>query len=120
MALSDATVGDGLLDVLLPLDGRFPEPRALDQDVVFFLHDRTRVDVAGLDAGDAGRLLALLRGLAPGLHARACADEALTMSTGLRRALAHAGVPLVAQTDPLVWLGSTLLVRAVARRAGAL
>lgn len=118
LALSDATVGDDLLGALLPLDGRWPEPRALDQDAVFFLADRTRVDVAGLDAEDAVRLLGHLRDLAPALHGRACADEALTVSSGLRRAMAHAGVALVSETDPLVWLEASVLVRAL-RRLGA-
>lgn len=54
-AVADEQVEDGALDLLVPgLDGRWPEPRALWQDEVFFLRDRTRVDVASLGPGTPG------------------------------------------------------------------
>ena len=39
------------------------------------------------------------------------------MCSGLRRAMAHAGVPSLEQTDPAVWLASTVLVRELRRLA---
>lgn len=111
-AITDEQVKDTALDLLVPdLDGRWPEPRALWQDEVFFLRDRTRIDVAALAPVDAGWLLSVLEELGPALHAAAARDEALTTSSGLRRAMAAAGVPAVADLDPLEWLAGTVLVR---------
>lgn len=119
MATTDQTITDDLLDRVLPLDagGRWPEPRALWQRDVFHLHDRTPVDVDSLDARGARDLLVLLAGLAPVLHARAAIDERLTTCSGLRTAMATAGVPTVGDTDPDLWLESTLLVRVLRTRA---
>ena len=116
-ALSDATVGEDVLGlVLVAYDGRWPEPRALWQDEAFWLPDRTRLDLAALSGDGVRALVALLVGAAAGLHAVAVRDEDLTASSGLRRAMAHAGVPTIAEVDPLVWLESTLLVRSLRAR----
>lgn len=101
-----------VLDDLVPLHGRWPDPRVLtEQDEKFWLYDGEEIEVAGMSAAEVEWLLAWLVQLAPALHRRAVLDEDLTTSTGVRRALRSAGVPLVAETAPLVWLESTRLVR---------
>lgn len=117
VALTDMRMPPDMLDEALPLDGRWPEPRVLWQDEVFFLPDRSRLDVRALDPGDAAELLEALVESALGWHAAAARDERLTTSSGLRRALAAVGVPLVEDLDPLVWLESTALVRTLRARA---
>lgn len=112
--MQDARIDADVLDALIPLPGRWPDPRVLtEQDERFWLRDGEEIAVADLGPAEVEWLLRWLADLVPVLHARAAADEALTTSTGLRRALAAAGVPLVAETDPLAWLESTRLVRAL-------
>jgi hypothetical protein len=110
--VQDAAVKDNSLDLLVPdLSDRWPEPRLLWQHDVWFLRHRTRVPIDDLDADGARWLLDAVYDIAEGLHAVAARDEELTTSTGLRRAMAHAGVPLVSEIEPDVWLESTTLVR---------
>ena len=114
MAVGDAVVGPDVLDRVLDLADRWPEPRVLDQTSVFFLRDRTPVPVDGMGSEDARRLLAHVRGLAMVLHEAAARDEEITTSTAMRWAMAQACVPSVAELDPLAWLESTALVRHLA------
>lgn len=120
VAVQDAQVPDGALDLLVPrLDGRWPEPRLLWQTDVWHMRHRTTIDVASMGPTEARWLLGVVEGLAVALHEVAARDEVLTTSSGLRRALDAAGVPMIADLDPYVWLESTDLVRSLrARLAG--
>lgn len=116
--MQDARVDEEVLRLLIPLRGRWPDPRVLtEQDSRFWLCDVEVLDVAELEPQEVRWLLDWLTGdLLPVLHRRAVQDEELTTSTGLRRAMQAAGVPLVAETDPAAWLESTPLVRALRAR----
>lgn len=115
LAMSDARVKPELLHLLLPcLDCRWPEPRALAQDEVFFLPDRERLDVPRLSPREASLLLEFLDEIAEELWGAAARDEELTTSSGMRRALAAVGVPAVADHDPAVWVRSSRLARTLA------
>lgn len=112
LALGDSQVRPEALALLVPcLCCRWPEPRAFDQDDVFFLPDREQLDVHGLSPADRADLLAFLQATADDLWQAAVRDERLTTSSGLRRALAAAGIPTVEQTPPAEWLEATVLVR---------
>lgn len=112
LAMEDSPVKPGSLDLLVPgLHDRWPEPRLLNQRELWFQQNRIPVAVDTLDAEGARRLLRVIVGLAEDLHRVAARDEALTTSSGIRWALASAGVPMVEDLDPLSWLESTLLVR---------
>lgn len=114
VAVQDAQVKEDSLELLVPdLSARWPEPRLLWQTEVWFTRHRTRVPLDGLDADGARRLLATIEAMAERLHAVAALDESLTASSGLRRAMAHLGVPLVADLAASAWLESTLLVRSL-------
>lgn len=119
MAAQDALVNDDVLHLLIPLRGRWPDPRVLtEQDERFWLPDGEVIEIAELDPPEVLWLLGWLTGdLLQPLNRRARQDEQLTTSTALRRAMRAAEVPLVAETDPLVWLESTRLVRALRQRA---
>jgi hypothetical protein len=121
MQVQDAKVDSDVLDDLVPLHGRWPDPRVLtEQGERFWLRDGEELVVADLDPPEVEWLLGWLTSLAPVLHDRAARDELLTTSTGVRRSLKAAGVLLVAETPPLVWLESTELVRALRARADPL
>lgn len=110
MRLDDALVLPAALD-RLGLDDRWSEPRALDQTAVFFLRDRTRVDVADLGPAEACWVLELLVRLAGPLHEQAACDDESTTSSALEWALDELGVEPVHVVAPPVWLESTEMVR---------
>ena len=112
-AVSDAVLTADALDRAVPLGERWPEPRIVDQDAVLHLRDRTAVYLSALGPRDAARLLEHVLGLAAVLHEAAVCDEELTTSTALRWAMEQAGVPAVSDLDPVVWLESSVLVRAL-------
>ncbi len=117
LALEDAPVKEGSLDLLVPdLSDRWPEPRLLSQRDVWFLPHRTPFPLDDLDEDGARRLLDEIGDLAGDLHRVAARDEALTTSSGTRWAMAAAGVPTIAELDPHAWLESTVLVRALRDR----
>ena len=117
LALEDAPVKAGSLDLLVPhLSDRSPEPRLLGPRDVWFQRDRTPVPLDDLDEDGARRLLDEIEDLAGDLHQVAARDEALTTSSGTRRAMASAGVPTIVELDPRAWLESTVLVRALRDR----
>ena len=118
MAVEDALVKDEVLDVVMPLDGRWPEPRLLWQTEVFHLRDRTTVDLTAPCAGELEWLLEHLRDNVSLWHAAASRDEERTTSSAARWALWETGVATIGATDPTVWLESTLLVRWLARSSG--
>ena len=118
LAFDDALIDPDLLDHLLPLDGRWPEPRLLDQVDVFYLRDRTRVDPQIFDAETAGWLLNELHTDLPDWHAAAVFDEESTTGSAARDAFAALGVRPVRGLDPQVWLASTVLVRFLRGVAG--
>lgn len=112
-AVTDAVLTSDALDRLLPLSERWPEPRVVDQADIYYFRDRTPVALADLGPGEAAALLTHIRGLAAGLHEAAARDEELTTSSALAWAMDQAGVPPVAALDPLAWLESSVLVRAL-------
>jgi len=117
LALEDAPVKEGSLDLLVPdLSDRRPEPRLLSQRDVWILPHRTLVPLDDLDEDGARRLLDVIGDLAGDLHRVAARDEALTTSSGARWAMAAADVPTIAELDPRVWVESTVLVRALRDR----
>jgi len=117
LALEDAPVKPGSLDRLVPdLSDRWPEPRLLSQDQVWFLPHRTLVPLDDLDEDGARSLLDAIGDLAGDLHRVAARDEALTTSSGTRWAMASADIPTIADLDPRAWLESTVLVRALRDR----
>ncbi len=117
LALEDAPVKEGSLDLLVPeLSDRWPQPRLLAQRDVWFLLHRTRVPLDDLDEDEARSLLDAIEDLATDLHRVAARDEALTTSSGTRWAMAAAGIPTIAGLDPRAWLESTVLVRALRDR----
>lgn len=117
LALEDAPVKEGSLDLLVPdLFDRWPEPRLLGQREVWFLRDRTRVALDNLDEDGVRRILGEIGDVAGDLHRVAARDEALTTSSGARWAMASAGVPTIEGLDPHAWLESTVLVRALRDR----
>jgi len=118
LALEDALIDPDLLDRVVPLDGRWPEPRLLDRTDVFYLRDRTRLHPRGFDAETAAWLLYELHVDLPDWHAAAVFDEEATTGSLARAALAALGVPTVRDLDPRAWLESTVLVRFLAGRAG--
>jgi hypothetical protein len=114
VAVQDAQVPDGALDLLVPdLSGRWPEPRLLWQTDVWHLRHRTAVDLTSMGPREARWLLGVVKDLAVRLHAVAAHDEAVTTSSGLRRMLHAAGIPMIASLEAHVWLESTLLVRSL-------
>ena len=117
MCLDDALLPAVARD-RLGLDGRWPEPRALDQADVFFLLDRTRVDVADLGQVECCWLLELLFRLVVPLHEQAACDDESTTSSALEWALDELGVLPVHAFGPAVWLESIGLVRALRVRVG--
>lgn len=119
MRLDDALLPEEVLD-RLGLDDRWPEPRTLNQTAVFYLRDRTRVDVADLGPAEACWLLELLLRLVEPLHGQAACDDESTTSSALEWALDETGVEPVHALDPSVWLESTELVRELRRRVGGL
>ncbi len=114
VAVQYAVVTTEVLDRVLDLADRWPEPRALHQTDIFFMPDRTCVAMSDLDADGASALLGHLRALTYDLHAVAARDEQLTTSTALRWAMEQAGVPRVADLNPHTWLDGTALVRRLA------
>jgi len=118
LALEDALIEPGLLDRVVPLDGRWPEPRLLDRTDVFYLRDRTRLQPQGFDAETARWLLDDLHVDLPDWHSAAVFDEEATTSSLTRASLAALGVPAVRDLDPRAWLESTVLVRFLVERAG--
>ena len=120
MAVQDAVATDDALDALVPgLCHRWPEPRLLWQDEVWWTRDRVCLDLDYASPDDARWLLDAIEDLAPVLHRAAARDEDALTSTGLRTALAAVGVPLTADLDPDAWLESTVLVRTLRRIAAA-
>ena len=112
LAMEDSPVKPGSLDLLVPgLHDRWPEPRLLNQREMWFQRNRILVAVDALDEDGARRLLRVIVSLAEDLHRVAARDEALTTSSGARRAMASVGVPMVDELDPRAWLESTVLVR---------
>lgn len=109
--IDDAPVDPGVLGRVVPLDGRWPEPRLLQQTAVFYLRDRTRLHPAGFDAETAAWLLDELHTDLPDWHAAAAFDEEATMSSVTRDALAALGVPAIRDLNPQAWLESTVLFR---------
>ena len=118
LALEDALIDPGLLDRVVPLDGRWPEPRLLNRTDVFYLRDRTRLHPRGFDAEMAAWLLDELLTDLPDWHAAAVFDEEATTGSLTRASLAALGVPAVRDLDPRAWLESTVLVRFLRERAG--
>lgn len=117
MSLDDPLLPPEALD-RLDLDGRWPEPRALDQTAVFFLRDRARVDVADLGQAECCWLLELLLRLVVPLHEQAACDDESTTSSAMEWALDELDVEPVHALAPAVWLESTDLVRALRDRVG--
>lgn len=118
VAVQDAPAADTALDLLAPgLHQRWPEPRVLWQDHVWWTRDRVELHLDAATADEARWLLGVVLGMAPALHAAAARDEDAVTSTGLRRALASAGVLMISELDPGVWIESTVLVRALRRIA---
>lgn len=118
VAVQDAVVTTEVLDQVLDLANRWPEPRALHQTDVWFMPDRVCLALADLDAEAASALLGHIRALAYDLHAVAAKDEQLTTSTALRWAMEQSDVPLTADLNPHTWLDGTALVRWLTRRTG--
>lgn len=118
MAVEDALVTDEVLDAVVPLDGRWAEPRLLWQTNVFHLRDRTVVDLARPVQGELERLLEHLRDAAVTWHAAASRDEERTTCSAARWAMREVVVPLVADSDPVAWPERTLLVRWLASHTG--
>lgn|GEM_PF-4842544 len=111
LAFDDALVDPDRLDLVLPLDGRWPEPRLLEQTGVFYLRDRTRLHPRAFDPETAAWLLDDLHVDLPDWHAAAAFHEETTASSVTRDALAALGVLSVRVTDPQAWLESTVLFR---------
>jgi len=111
LALEDALIDPGLLDRVIPLDGRWPEPRLLDRTDVFYLRDRTRLHPQHFDAETAAWLLDELHIDLPDWHAAAVFDEEVTTGSLTRASLAALGVPALRDLDPHAWLESTVLFR---------
>jgi len=117
VAVQDAQVPGTALALLVPgLHHRWPEPRVLWQDEVWWTRDRCRLDIEYASQDDLRWLLGQVRALAPELHAVAARDEDLMTSSGLRRTLAAAGIRMIRDTDPMAWAGSTVLVRSLRAR----
>jgi len=119
LALEDAVVPSEALDRAVPLGGRCYDPRLLWQTEVFWLHQRTRLDLTVLTDDVAVELLAWLRRHAVLLHREAVRDEKTGTSTALRWALDVVGVLAVVDVDPWEWLEGTPLVRWLTTRTGA-
>ena len=118
MRLDDELVSHEALDAVVGLGARWPEPRALDQTATFHLDDRSVLSLRLLDEAGARDLLALLLGLADGLHEVACCDDEATTCSAMEWALDELRVPPVHAFAPEVWLESTELVRWLRARAG--
>lgn len=115
-ALEDAVVPADALDVAVPLGGRFYDPRLLWQTDVFWIHQRTRLDLTSLTEDQAVELLGWLRRHTVLLHREAVRDEDTGTSTAVRWALAQVGVPAIADLDPWEWLEATPLLRWLSAR----
>lgn len=113
-----ADIAGYVLDRVLPLDGRWPEPRQLWQTAVFYGRDRSCLDLAAATSGDLVLLLRHLREQAETWHAAAACDEDSTTSSAVRWAMRETGVLLIPDLDPGVWLECTLLVRWLASGTG--
>lgn len=111
LAVDDAVLTDRALERVVGLGQRWPEPRALHQTDVFYMEDRTPLDLHLFDAGHATELLRLLVLMVDELHHAAWRDEQATQSSALRWLLDGLDVPPIAAHDPVVWLESTVLVR---------
>jgi len=119
LALEDALVPPEALDRAVPLGGRCYDPRLLWQTEVFWLHQRTRLDLTSLTDDVAVEILTWLRRHAVLLHREAVRDEETGTSTALRWALDVVGVSAAVDVDPWEWLEGTPLVRWLATRTGA-
>ena len=117
-ALEDALLPTEDLDRAVPVGGRFYDPRLLWQTDVFWVHQRTRLDLAHLNDDGAAELLDWLRRHTVLLHREAVRDEESGTSTALRWALDEVGVTPTVDVDPWEWLEATPLVRWLAARAG--
>lgn len=118
LRFDDALLTEEAMDVVVGLDQRWPEPRALHQTNVFFLEDRGRLLLWRLTAAEAARLLDLVLSLTRALHERAVCDEQATASSASWWVLTEFGVPRAEDLDPSLWLESTDLVRWLRARAG--
>lgn len=117
VASRDQLITPEALDLAVPLDGRWPEPRLLDQTDVFYLRDRTELPLDELDADDCATLLRLIRSDTALWHRAAVIHEDHTTSTALRWAYEQAGVPTAEALAPDEWLDQTRLVRWLTARA---
>lgn len=111
LAFEDWLVDPDVLERVVPLSGRWPEPRLLDQTGVWFSLDRRRIDLDAIDAGERAGLLDALRLHAREWHAAAVVHEAQVTSTALRWMYGHCGVLSAERLGPLAWLETTPLVR---------
>ena len=118
LALEDALIPLEDLDRAVPVGSRFYDPRLLWQTDVFWVHQRTRLDLAHLSNDGAVELLDWLRRHTVLLHREAVRDDENSTSTALRWALDTVGVPATEEVDPWEWLEATPLVRWLAVRAG--
>ena len=119
LSFEDALIDPDLLDHVLPLDGRWPEPRLLGQTHLFFLRDRTRLATRLFDAETAEWLMDELHTDLPDWHAAATFHEGTTTPSTARDVLAALGVPAIRDIDPQTWLESTVLFRWLSTRASA-
>ena len=111
LALEDYLIDPDLLDQIVPLDGRWPESRLLDQTAVFYLRDRTRLQPLLFDRATADWLLDELHTDLPDWHAAAAWHEEATSGSLTRAALTTLGIRPVRYLDPQAWLESTVLFR---------
>ena len=118
-ALEDALLPPEDLDRAVPIGGRFYDPRLLWQTETFWVHQRTRLDLAGLSDDGAAELLDWLRRHTVLLHREAVRDDESGTSTALRCALGEVGVTPTVDVDPWEWLESTPLVRWLVTRLAA-
>ena len=98
------------LDRAVPVGSRFYDPRPLWQTDVFWVHQRTRLDLTHIGDDGATELLDWLRRHTVLLHREAVRDEETGTSTALRWALDTVGVPATVELDPWEWLEGTPLV----------
>lgn len=117
-ALGDALLPSEDLDRAVPPGGRFYDPRLLWQTDVFWLHQRTRLELAHLSDDGAAELLDWLRRHTVLLHREAVRDEETGTSTALRWALDEVGVTPTVDVGPWEWQEATPLLRWLAAQAG--
>ena len=110
--LDDGVEIPGFLDPF-GLWTRWPEPRVLEQTVVWISPDRTTVRLDQLGTDGLYSILRQLHDHVDAWYKIAVQDEFAALSSALAWTYKSLDVRMVAEMHPLIWMESTALVREI-------